>query len=701
MEEWSREEEEKLLHLAKILPNQWRTIGPLVGRTSHQCLAHYEKLLDLAQQKDEEYDPADDPRRLRPGEIDPNPESKAARPDPIDMDEDEKEMLQEARARLANTKGKKAKRKARERQLEEARRIASLQKRRELKAAGINVGTGNGPPKKKKKKGGSVIDYRREVPFFQEAPAGFFAAEESRDYDPKNFKPIALSALEGKRKFEIEAEERKKDAKKQKLRKEQNLPAAIMETNKLNDPNSARRAAPLSLPAPQMTEEELEELAKLRKVDGHLDEEETVTSTLLSDYKQTPTPMHAGANGPIRTPARVNTIMMEAQNLIALSTGSTPLAGGVNTPLHKTDFAGATPARSALPTPNVLATPLRTPRASGVGPGATPVRDQLQINTMAGGQIQIHGERYRKAAAAKQLDALFSSLPKPKNKYDLVLPEEPEEDEEAATGILEDQADIEERKKQAAEVERQRLFRQRSSALQRNLPRVTILPKPPVAQESPESLIQAEFRAIVLHDHAHFPHKAIEKAAASQVLPPFEEISEELLLQARQLVEEEVQSEWESAGNTKEEVIDAFVTHWQSIHDCSVFVPSQNRFALSDSLQKDELLASLSSQFDMIRGKVTKEASRAKKLESKVALYHAGYEANSQKLHQELGQLYLDAELAETELNCFRPLQNKESFSIKRRIAELTLLVDEEKQKETELQARYAAYSQWMKSRTD
>lgn len=42
---------------------------------------------------------------MRPGEIDPNPEAKPARPDPIDMDEDEKEMLSEARARLANTKG--------------------------------------------------------------------------------------------------------------------------------------------------------------------------------------------------------------------------------------------------------------------------------------------------------------------------------------------------------------------------------------------------------------------------------------------------------------------------------------------------------------------------------------------------------------------------------------------------------------------
>ena len=79
-----------------------------------QCLEHYERLLDQATRKDGgDAAAADDPRRLRPGEIDPNPESKPARPDPVDMDEDEKEMLSEARARLANTRGKKAKRKVR------------------------------------------------------------------------------------------------------------------------------------------------------------------------------------------------------------------------------------------------------------------------------------------------------------------------------------------------------------------------------------------------------------------------------------------------------------------------------------------------------------------------------------------------------------------------------------------------------------
>ena len=49
------------------------------------CLG-FSPLSDRAQQKEGDLD--DDPRRLRPGEIDPNPEIKPARPDPVDMDED-------------------------------------------------------------------------------------------------------------------------------------------------------------------------------------------------------------------------------------------------------------------------------------------------------------------------------------------------------------------------------------------------------------------------------------------------------------------------------------------------------------------------------------------------------------------------------------------------------------------------------------
>ncbi|RYG96371.1 hypothetical protein EON65_54515, partial [archaeon] len=111
----SREEEEKLLHLAKLMPNQWRTIAPIVGRTAAQCMEHYEGLLDAAQAEMQEEGEqggegsggvgvgGKEARKLRPGEIDPTPEAKPARPDPVDMDEEDLEMLAEARARLANT----------------------------------------------------------------------------------------------------------------------------------------------------------------------------------------------------------------------------------------------------------------------------------------------------------------------------------------------------------------------------------------------------------------------------------------------------------------------------------------------------------------------------------------------------------------------------------------------------------------------
>ncbi len=225
--EWTREEDEKLLHLAKLMPTQWRTIAPIVGRTPAQCLERYEKLLDAACAKDENYEPADDPRKLRPGEIDPNPESKPARPDPVDMDEDEKEMLSEARARLANTRGKKAKRKAREKQLEEARRLASLQKRRELKAAGID-----GRHRRRKQKG---IDYNAEIPFEKKPPPGFFEVLHEAPVEQPQF-PTTIEELEGKRRVDVEAQLRKQDVARNKIAERRDAPAAVMQVKTFSCP---------------------------------------------------------------------------------------------------------------------------------------------------------------------------------------------------------------------------------------------------------------------------------------------------------------------------------------------------------------------------------------------------------------------------------------------------------------------------------
>merc|ERR1712048_1337357 len=209
--DWSRPEDEKLLHLAKLMPTQWRTIAPIVGRTAAQCLERYEYLLDQAQKKEEGGDATaaggqDDPRKLKPGEIDPNPETKPARPDPVDMDEDELEMLSEARARLANTQGKKAKRKAREKQLEEARRLALIQKRREMRAAGIRCRLIPSLFKRNKR---AMVNYNAEIPFKKEVPKGFYdTSQDDFNPDDTDFKKLTQRDIEPELHSQKEARQR-------------------------------------------------------------------------------------------------------------------------------------------------------------------------------------------------------------------------------------------------------------------------------------------------------------------------------------------------------------------------------------------------------------------------------------------------------------------------------------------------------------
>lgn len=340
--EWSREEEEKLLHLAKLMPTQWRTIAPLVGRTPAQCLEHYEKLLDTAAAAgSSEPTPMassslQEARKLRPGEIDPSPETKPARPDPVDMEEDEKEMLSEARARLANTQGKKAKRKAREKMLEDARRLASLQKRRELRAAGLSGGGGRRV---------GTMDYVREVPFERKPVPGFYdtsaelAQEEQAAKHRKPPKPELTRDAQ-------EVEQRRKDAAKDRAKLAAGeLPAHLK--RKLDEQLAIKRAAALNLPTPQVTETTLSEEARQRKVHSEAwqlaAESETPASASLSISTSTPlrTPSHSSATPmtltSMATPLRTALNSSNARNKSNQAKASV-LAGLAALPAPKKNF---------------------------------------------------------------------------------------------------------------------------------------------------------------------------------------------------------------------------------------------------------------------------------------------------------------------------------------------------------------------------
>lgn len=233
--DWSREDDEKLLNLARLLPNQWRSIAPIIGRTATQCAERYQRLLEdvkAADYNDDETGTVSGPgietlpaAGNETGDLNIHPESKPSKPDLEDMDEDELEMLSEAKARLANTLGKKAKRKARERMLEESKRIALLQKRRELKAAGINVSL-----QSKNKKKRAEFDYNADIPHERQPHAGLHDVSEEllqNENDTKTFEKqisahgMSLEEVEEshrKRARQDKAEQSQKDSQQNEIR---------------------------------------------------------------------------------------------------------------------------------------------------------------------------------------------------------------------------------------------------------------------------------------------------------------------------------------------------------------------------------------------------------------------------------------------------------------------------------------------------
>lgn len=298
--DWTRDEEEKLLHLAKIFPAQWRTIAPLVGRTTYQCIEHYERLLDMAQNREVG---ENDPRNLRPGEIDPTPEVRPARADPIDMDDDEREMIAEARVRIANVKGKKAKRKARERVIDEARRLAQLQKFRELRNAGIDFIVERKDRKKKKE-----FSYGDEVPLERKPVEMLYKIKEEDKIDrvDDNVGNINITQLEGERRVDKEDRQKKEDLEKIKRLRKVDLPGRLDLLGKKR--SDYIKIDPLNLPEPQLNEKDYREIVKIKMKENEEEKEFRPSDLLLQDTN----PVN-NTFLPIRTPKPEISIMMSAR----------------------------------------------------------------------------------------------------------------------------------------------------------------------------------------------------------------------------------------------------------------------------------------------------------------------------------------------------------------------------------------------------
>ncbi|KAH8678915.1 pre-mRNA splicing factor component-domain-containing protein [Tricladium varicosporioides] len=685
--EWSKEEDEKLLHLAKLMPTQWRTIAPLVGRTATQCLERYQRLLDEAEQKEagelglglggpeggETKAPsADDVRRLRPGEVDPDPESKPARPDTIDLDEDEKEMLSEARARLANTQGKKAKRKARERQLEESRRLAVLQKRRELKSAGINIKVVT------KKKG--MMDYNADIPFEKKAAPGFYDTEEEsvvNERERQAFDP-RKQQLANKRKGDQDEDPDRKRRKGEKEAPSASYTAAMKagQMQKIREAEQSSKRRALVLPSPQVGEGELEEIVKMGMIGERANliarsSENDATRGLVNTYST----INSGA--PIRTPrapAQEDHIANEIRNIRALTETQSSLLGGENTPLHEgagsTGFDGATPRRQNMETPNPMATPFR---ANGVGqtpmrppglPGHTPMRDGFALNT--DGDMQLIGPtpkdmKLAEMAMKHKLKHGLASLPKPKDtEWELELPEEQQEAMQLEEQSEEDAEIRDRRNREIREAQEKLDFSRRSQVMQKKLPRASALDINAIIQNASKisdpiiGAIEREAALLIANDAIRYPIPGAKVRGTPQILDQFDDDS---LAQARLRILQEVPEELAEQGP------EVFQKAWSKANSSSL-LPGLSGYG-DDEIDEHQLLV---EAFDNVQETITTTAEAGTKSQKKLTLHLGGYQNRSKILRGKIMEAAEALSKATMSLDAFRTLQINEEAAIQRRL---------------------------------
>ena len=712
--EWSKEEDEKLLHLAKLMPIQWRTIAPMVGRTATQCLERYQKLLDEAEARENDElglagptggenaaPSADDVRRLRPGELDPDPESKPARPDTIDLDEDEKEMLSEARARLANTQGKKAKRKARERQLEESRRLALLQKRRELKNAGINIKITN------RKKG--QMDYNADIPFEKKAAPGFYDTQEEKEQNERQreaFDP-RKQQLANKRKNDQEDDMQRKKQKGDKPGPSAAFVAAAKagQMQKIREAEQSSKRRPLNLPAPQVGEAELEDIVKMgmvgeqaHRLAGEGDNE--ATKGFIGNY----TGIVGGT--PIRTPRappQEDHVANEIRNIRALTETQSSLLGGENTPLHEgsgsTGFDGVTPRKHVVATPNPMATPMRQSGANGVGatpirtsgPGATPMRtprDNFAINQDDPGAMQLVGNtprevKLREQALRSKLQSQFATLPKPKElDFELELPEEQQEIDGEMELSEEDAAERDRRNRVLREAAERADFKRRTQVLQRNLPRpivvdVDALLKAAIEVHDPiQAMIAEEAALLIANDAYKYPVSGSKVQGASR---PLEVFDDDALDRARLEIALELPS------GDKEKRQQDFEASWEKLHETSSSLLGLAGYE-EDEVDERQILT---DAFDLVQSTIANDAERGNKVEKKLALHYGGYQQRAKTLRQKIVEASGALQEERVTLDSLRTLQIAEEAALPRRLEGLLDEVAFVRKREKEAQDMY------------
>ena len=531
------------------------------------------------------------------------------------------------------------------------------------------------------------MDYNADIPFEQKPVPGFYDTSEEHQrnereraaFDPK--KVQLATKRKGDQDEDPDRKRRKNDKEDASLQAA--LKAGRMQKMREAEQSSKRRA--LVLPAPQISEGELEDIVKMGMLGERASEmaresDNSATKGLVGSYTQ----LNTGA--PIRTPlapAQEDHIANEIRNIRALTETQSSLLGGENTPLHEgsasTGFDGAAPRKQVMSTPNPLATPLRsgmagmtpggpgmTPRAPGQTPLRTP-RDGFALNSVSD-----------EVAARQRLLKGLSALPKPKEtEWDLELPEEQME-VDSVEKQEEDAAERDRRERDRREAEEALERRRRTQAVQRGLPRPAsvdvkrLLARADELEDPAAAMVAREVALLMANDSAKFPapgSRAVSKPAE------LERISDEDLDEAR------LQILVELSGVQK---ADDVQKAWDREKGNSLLLG----LGFYDD-DDDEQVAAMQAALKEVHEAILSSAEKGNKLEKKLNLHHGGYKNRAEMLRKKIGEASEALSKANKALGAFEMLSVSEEVAVRRRLEALREEVGYVSRREREAQELY------------
>lgn len=438
-----------------------------------------------------------------------------------------------------------------------------------------------------------------------------------------------------------------------------------MPMSMLTQAEPAKKRSKLVLPEPQISDQDMQQVIKLGKANDFAKEVAAesgvgTTDALLGDYSITPqiaaTP---------RTPAVfTDRIMQEAQAIIALTQVETPLKGGANTYVHDTDFSAVLPTPQVVATPNtVLATPFRSQRNPDgtMTPGfQTPAnrpndkgeftpsvtRDKLNINVDEfAAETPIALKSYRKQLKDSLREKL-STLPTPKNDYEIVVPDDIAEDETENTtaSMIEDQDDADARTIAEIDARKAAELARRSQVIQKDMPRPFMVNKtilrPPSEMvgltdvQRAEEQIKHEMIAMLYYDAGQDPlvsgdavqdKKRSQQAQDYSKQNPYEQIDEEELVEAQQMLKDEIQVVKNGMGHG-DLSLENYSQVWEECLGQVLYLPNKKRYTRANLASKTERFQSVKEKLEVNREQMASEAKRCGKIEKKLKIITGGYQ---------------------------------------------------------------------------